>query len=100
MKKSDTDVQDKDFKGPVPSESKRDTHEGIPIDESSKFLMNAFEKSLEKLEPGDREAVMDHHSKLMKSMTILSEKMNEIFSSEEGRRLFQQELQNRGGSKK
>lgn len=73
---------------------------GIPDNDSFKFLLDVFEKSVEKLEPGDREAVLSHHNRLMKSMSLLSEKMSEILSSEEGRRLMQQELQNRERDKK
>lgn len=90
MKKTDTDKQADE---PISSASSSP-------DEASRFLMDAFQKSVEKLEAGDRESVLTQHNKLVRSFALLSEKIGEILSSEEGRRLMQQELQNRERSKK
>lgn len=72
----------------------------LPMNGSSKMLFEVFEKSVDRLEPTDRESVLEHHGKLAKSFALLGEKISEILSSEEGRRLMQQELQNRERSKK
>lgn len=84
---------------PVGANSAGKTSE-LPLNESSKFLFDIFERSVEKLGPVDRQPVLEHQAKLMKSFTLLSEKIGEILSSDEGRRLMQQELQTRERSKK
>lgn len=90
MKKTDTEGQT----------AGQASHTSSTPHEASKFLMDVFQRSAEKLEPGDRESVLAQHNKLVRSFALLSEKIGEILSSEEGRRLMQQELQDRERSKK
>lgn len=81
------------------TEARQDSEIELPVNGSSKVLFEVFEKSIDRLNPGDRESVLAQHNKLAKSFALLGEKIGEILSSEEGRRLMQQELQNRKGSK-
>lgn len=90
MKKTDADEQT----------DGQASHTNSTPHEASKFLLDVFQRSAEKLEPGDRESVLTQHNKLVRSFTLLSEKIGEILNSEEGRRLMQQELQARERSKK
>lgn len=88
------------MESPVSAEDSSNKRSELPLNESSKFLFDIFERSVEKLGPVDRQPVLEHQAKLMKSFTLLSEKIGEILSSDEGRRLMQQELQTRERSKK
>lgn len=85
---------------PVDAPQTVEIHSGLPTNESAKFLFDIFERSVEKLDPVERQSVLEHQAKLMKSFTLLSEKIGEILSSEEGRRIMQQELLSRERSKK
>lgn len=96
MKKSDENNNNTDHD--EPSSSASTDPSGLPVNESASFLFDVFEKSIEKLEPVDRQLVVEQQTKLMNGFRLLNEKISEILSTEEGKKLFDQEMRKRRGT--
>lgn len=69
-----------------------------PTDMSSDVLLRSFELSVEKLDSNDKRAVMEQFNKLKSAFDLLGKSVDKILSSEEGRRLFDQEVKKRQGT--
>ena len=67
----------------------------LPVDERSKPIFELFKSSVKRLSADDRTAVMDQFGKLQGAFALLSKSVDGILSTEEGRRLFEQELRRR-----
>lgn len=65
---------------------------------ASDVLLKSFSASVEKLEPNDRAAVMEQFDKLKGAFELLGKSFDKLLSSEEGRRLFDQEVKKRQGA--
>ena len=64
-------------------------------DPSVEVLHVAFKSGVQKLESGDRELVIDQFTKLRDAFSVFGKTVEKILSTEEGRRLFEQEAKRR-----
>lgn len=71
---------------------------GLPLPDDVKQIFHVFQGSVDKLEPQDRAAVVDHFEKLRDAMSLLGKSVDKILSSEEGRQLFEQEMKKKQGT--
>ena len=70
----------------------------LPVDERSKVIFELFESSIQRLSSTDRAAVLGQFEKLQGAFALLSKSVDGILSTEEGRRLFEQEVKRRQGT--
>jgi hypothetical protein len=75
-----------------------DLESQLPVDERSRVIFELFESSIDRLKPIDRAVVMDQFEKLQGAFALLSKSVDGILSTEEGRRLFEQEVKRRQGT--
>lgn len=69
----------------------------IEANSDSRHLYETFRAGVLKLEEPDREQVLAQFAKLKEAFSTLGSAVNKILSSEEGRRLFEQEAKKARG---